>query len=165
MHSSFAWGFWWLNIFICSWCILYWAPKRFPNGTHALIMPSGQMWIWQLVFSLIVLKMDASPWNLIWLAAVSLVVSLTLAKLHRHLRIMAFAREYSATTASAQISSLPSPKATAQESTEVECIRQKYPELIGVRGWLLLFCVMTSPHWRCFQLCPILQSIRSLVWV
>jgi hypothetical protein len=87
MHSSFAWGFWWLNVVVCTYCILYWAPKRFPNGTHALVMPSGQIWVWQLIFSVVVLALDASPWHLIWLAFVSIIVSMVTGRVFDKMRL------------------------------------------------------------------------------
>ena len=74
MHSSFAWCFWWLNVIVCVSGILYFAPKRFPDGTPSLVT-IGPIFICQLVAALVVLALEASPWHLIWLAVVSVVVS------------------------------------------------------------------------------------------
>ncbi len=74
MYSSFAWGFWWLNVAVCVCCILYLGRKRFPDGTPALLT-TGPIFICQLLAALVVLAWDASPWHLIWLAIVSVVVS------------------------------------------------------------------------------------------
>lgn len=74
MYSSFAWGFWWLNVALCVCGILYLAPKRFPDGTPSLVT-TGPIFICQLVAALVVLALGASPWHLIWLAFVSVVVS------------------------------------------------------------------------------------------
>lgn len=82
MHlPALGWGFWWLNVFACVYSIGYWARRRFPDGTHALIMPSGQFWVWQLAAAIVVLIIGASPWNLIWLAVVSVVMSVAIGKL------------------------------------------------------------------------------------
>ena len=75
MYSSFAWGFWWLNVVACVGSILYWAPKRFPDGTPGLYT-AGQVFIWQLIAAITVLALGASPWHLIWLALVSSVLAL-----------------------------------------------------------------------------------------
>ncbi|MGB6724186.1 MAG: hypothetical protein WBE72_25555 [Terracidiphilus sp.] len=75
MHSSFAWGFWWLNVVACVGSILYWAPRRFPDGTPALYT-AGQVFIWQLIAAITVLALGASPWHLIWLAPVSGVLAM-----------------------------------------------------------------------------------------
>jgi hypothetical protein len=70
MHSPLAWWFWWLNVIVCVGSILYWTPKRLPDGTPALYT-AGQVFIWQLIAAITVLALGASPWHLIWLAPVS----------------------------------------------------------------------------------------------
>jgi hypothetical protein len=87
MHSSFAWGFWWLNVVICGYCILYWALKRFPDGTPALLTTTGQIWVWQLAFAFALLAMGGSPWHLLWLAPVSVVMSIIVQRLVYNLRM------------------------------------------------------------------------------
>lgn len=86
-HSSFAWGFWWLNVVICAYCILYWALKRFPDGTPALLTTTGQIWVWQLVAAFVLLVMDASPWHLLWLAPVSVAMSIIVHRIVYNVRL------------------------------------------------------------------------------
>jgi hypothetical protein len=93
--EGITWGFWWLNVVISAYCVLYWARKRFPDGTHALVMPSGQIWVWQLMFAFLVLFLGISPWNLLWLGLVSIVASIVVARSMRsyYLSINAQRRE------------------------------------------------------------------------
>jgi len=85
MYSSFAWGFWWLNVVVCVGSILYWATKRFPDGTPALYT-AGQVFIWQLIAALTVLALGASPWHLIWLALASGVLAIISGRLLYQMR-------------------------------------------------------------------------------
>lgn len=75
MHTAFAWGFWWLNVAACLWSIIYWLPKRLPNGVPCLF-GAAQPFIWQLIAAIVVLILDASPWHLLWLALVSAVLAI-----------------------------------------------------------------------------------------
>jgi hypothetical protein len=86
-HSSFAWGFWWLNVVVCSYCIIYWALKRFPDGTPALLTAAGQMWVWQLIAAFVLRAMDASPWHLLWLAPMSLAMSIVVHRVVSNVRM------------------------------------------------------------------------------
>ncbi len=92
MHSQFAWGFWWLNVIVCICCIFYLAPKRFPDRTPALLT-TGPIFICQLLAALVVLALDASPWHLIWLAFVSIVVSNPFSVIGLHLYRMRLDRQ------------------------------------------------------------------------
>jgi len=74
MHSTFAWGFWWLNVAACVWGILYWSPKRLRNG-FPCVLGAAQPFIWQLIAAIVVLILDASPWHLLWLALISGVLA------------------------------------------------------------------------------------------
>lgn len=75
MHSAFAWGFWWLNVAACVWSIIYWFPRRLPDGTPGLIT-AGQVFIWQLIAAVVVLILGASPLHLLWLAPISVVLAM-----------------------------------------------------------------------------------------
>jgi hypothetical protein len=76
-------GFWWANVLICAYCTLYWARKRMGDGTPALMTPTGQVWAWQLIFSFIILALDASPWHLLWLGLVAIVLSMIVSNIYR----------------------------------------------------------------------------------
>ena len=73
--QGLAGGFWWANVLGCAYCTLYWARKRMNDGTHGLMTPGGQVWVWQLLFCFVVLALDVSPWHLFWLGLVSIVLS------------------------------------------------------------------------------------------
>ena len=79
-----TWGFWWLNVVLSAGSVLYQARDRYPDGTPGLVMPSGQIWIWQLIFSFVVLATGISPWNLLWLGIVSIVLSIVVARVYIH---------------------------------------------------------------------------------
>jgi hypothetical protein len=76
-------GFWWANVLCCSYCTLYWARMVRRDGTSGLMTGGGQVWVWQLIFSLVVLALGASPWHLLWLCLVSIVLSIIVARAHR----------------------------------------------------------------------------------
>lgn len=82
-----TWGFWWLNVVISTYCVLYWARRRYPNGTHALVMPAGQIWAWQLIFSFVVLGAGISPWNLLWLGIVSIALSIVIYRIYHRVEM------------------------------------------------------------------------------
>lgn len=70
-----GWILWWACVVSCVYSIFYWANKRYADGSHGLLMPSGQIWIWELVAALLVWKLDASPWHLIWLTPVCMIIA------------------------------------------------------------------------------------------
>ncbi len=82
-----TWGFWWLNVVLSAGSVLYQARDRYPDGTPGLVMPSGQIWIWQLIFSFVVLATGISPWILLWLGIVSIISSIALARVYFHFKI------------------------------------------------------------------------------
>jgi len=81
--QGLAAGFWWINVLLCAYCTFYWARNRMNDGTPGLMTPGGQVWAWQLVFCFIVLLLDVSPWHLLWLGFVSLVLSVIVSKAWR----------------------------------------------------------------------------------
>lgn len=56
-------------------------------------MPSGQIWVWQLAFSLLVHILNVSPWHLLWLSVVSIVLSITIARILHNLKISSRIKE------------------------------------------------------------------------
>ena len=82
MHGIAQW-FWWANVLICAYCTLYWRGKRRIDGTPGLMTAGGQVWAWQLIFCFVVLTLNASPWHLFWLGALSIVLSIIISKIWR----------------------------------------------------------------------------------
>lgn len=105
-----AWGFWWLNVVLSAGSVIYQARDRYPDGTPGLIMPSGQIWVWQLIFSFVVLATGISPWNLLWLGIVSIVLSIVIARGFDHVRLMQRIRVQEASVKSISKRSIESSK-------------------------------------------------------
>jgi len=76
-------GFWWANVLVCTYSTLYWATKRRRDGTPALMTAGGQVWAWQLVFSLAILLLDVNPWHLLWLGLVSITLAVIVSRIYR----------------------------------------------------------------------------------
>jgi predicted membrane protein len=88
MINVLTWGFWWLNVVLSAGSVLYQARDRYPDGTPGLVMPSGQIWVWQLIFSFVVLGAGISPWNLLWLGIVSIILSILIARIYIHIQLI-----------------------------------------------------------------------------
>ncbi|MGD0345796.1 MAG: hypothetical protein ABSA85_03515 [Terracidiphilus sp.] len=43
----------------------------------------GQVWAWQLVFSLAILLLDVNPWHLLWLGLVSITLAVIVSRIYR----------------------------------------------------------------------------------
>lgn len=73
--------FWWVVVCCCIYSIFFWANKRYSDGSHGLLMPSGQIFIWMLIAALATRVLDLSPWHLLWLTPICLVVSVIIGKM------------------------------------------------------------------------------------
>jgi hypothetical protein len=82
MHG-FGAAFWWVNVLTCAYCTLYWATKRRRDGTPGLMTAGGQVWAWQFIFSLAVRLLDASPWHLLWLCLISVILAVIVSNIYR----------------------------------------------------------------------------------
>jgi hypothetical protein len=128
MYSSFAWGFWWLNVVICGYCILYLTRKRFQDGTPSLLTATGLMWVLQLLWAFLLLAMKASPWHLLWLAPVSVLMAMFV----DHFAYKRRTNEHFKMPAPAPVSSRPSTtpgdeknRIPADQISELETMRQE----------------------------------------
>ena len=65
---------------ICVWCVLYWASKRTPSGTWALLTPGAFVWVVQLACVSLVWFRHMGLLHLLWLVPVSEIGYLIIAK-------------------------------------------------------------------------------------
>jgi hypothetical protein len=81
--QGLAAGFWWVNVLVCAYSTFYWARQRRNDGTPGLMTPGGQVWAWQLLFCVIVFALEISPWHLLWLGLISIVLSIIVSHVWR----------------------------------------------------------------------------------